>query len=453
VKATRLDLVLAAYNVAAARAAFLPLLNSSVQRLTARQPSQTNPDGTLAVASSSNVNVTTGVSQTLPWLGTRYQANWSSSRQESAGSFATFNPRLGSSLQLSFTQPLWRNLVTDASRVGLKTSRLQQSIADLDVQQNVVTLEVAVRTAYLGLQTAVASRQVAQQNMALVQQQLERSRSMVAIGAAPSMDVVQAEAQVANYEEAVIIAESSVAAAEDALRSMIVDPSRPDYWQVRFDATDPIQLTPRQVDVDAAITNALATRLDLQQARRTREVADLTVALDRALTRPDVNLQVNYSASGSGGTQTVDGVPNVTSFGRVLNDAFGGTYPAWVVGLNVSYPLGRSAASATLARAELQKQQQDLTLRTLELSVVASVRQAARNVETSYRRVTATRAAVTANEQQVDAEQRKAQVGLSDVFTLLQKQQLLAQARIAELNATISYNQALLEFDRVQKIR
>jgi outer membrane protein TolC len=53
----------------------------------------------------------------------------------------------------------------------------------------------------------------------------------------------------------------------------------------------------------------------------------------------------------------------------------------------------------------------------------------------------------------VDAEQRKAQVGLSDVFTLLQKQQLLAQARIAELNATIAYNQALLEFDRVQKIR
>jgi outer membrane protein TolC len=91
--------------------------------------------------------------------------------------------------------------------------------------------------------------------------------------------------------------------------------------------------------------------------------------------------------------------------------------------------------------------------RQLELNIISSVRQAARDVRTSYQRVQATQAALAASERQLDAEERRFAVGLSDTFTLQQRQLQLASARISELNARIAYNTALIEFDRVQKIQ
>ena len=48
---------------------------------------------------------------------------------------------------------------------------------------------------------------------------------------------------------------------------------------------------------------------------------------------------------------------------------------------------------------------------------------------------------------------RKQEVGLSDTFTLLQKQNIQANAAVQELQARIDYNNALLTFERVQKVR
>jgi len=76
------------------------------------------------------------------------------------------------------------------------------------------------------------------------------------------IDVIEAEAEVASNEEATIVAESSVATAQDALRALIFDPKRPDYWQITIQPTDTIQMQTMEVNVDAAITTALANRTD-----------------------------------------------------------------------------------------------------------------------------------------------------------------------------------------------
>jgi outer membrane protein TolC len=166
-----------------------------------------------------------------------------------------------------------------------------------------------------------------------------------------------------------------------------------------------------------------------------------------------VDFTLGYSASGAGGTEFLrDGGTRVVGFGSVLSDAFGGAYPSWSTGISVSYPIGHSNAHAALARTELQKQQEQLNLRQLELAIVGDVRQAARDVETSIRRVQAARAALAASESQLEAEERKFAVGLSDTFQLQQRQRDLASARTAELNAIISYSNSLIQFDRVQQI-
>jgi HAE1 family hydrophobic/amphiphilic exporter-1 len=230
---------------------------------------------------------------------------------------------------------------------------------------------------------------------------------------------------------------------------------------VTFVPTDAIVATPHPVDVDAVIANALKNRLDLLVAKSQRQITGLTVRLDESLVKPDVTVGVNYQAQGTGGTEFIygSGFPppvitrNDRAFGSVLGDAFGNAYPSWTASVNFSYPLGISSAKASLARSRLQEQQQDLSIREMEVQIAASVRNAARDVESNFKRVEATQKTRQATERQLDAEQRKFAVGLSSSFELQQRQRDLSQARITELNAIILYNSALITLDRVQHIQ
>ncbi len=451
-KSQRLSVDIAAQSVAGARAAFLPQVSSNIARTTAQSPGFVLEDGTVAASSSSAVVGGANFVLPMPWFGGQISANWQANRNATSGTNSTFNPRLGSSFRVNFSQPLWRDFRIDGARAGLQTSERQSVIVDMQLQQRIVATEVAVRSAYLGLVAAIEGRNVAQQNMELAERSLQNARARVAVGQSPQIDIVTAEASVEGSRESLIVATSRIDTAEDNLRAQILDPARPDYWSVRLQPTDDIQLAQREIDVDAAIQNALANRLDMAVAKRSMEITDLNLAVARNNTRPAVDLDIGYSARGDGGTEFINGTARIRGFGTVLSDAFGGTYPSWSTGITVSYPLGHSSAEAALARSQLQKQQEVLELRQLELAIVADVRQAAREVRTSFERVRATEAALKANLSQVEAEERKFAVGLSDTFQLQLRQRDLASARRSRLDAIISYSNALIQFDRVQKI-
>ena len=166
-------------------------------------------------------------------------------------------------------------------------------------------------------------------------------------------------------------------------------------------------------------------------------------------------------SQGTAGTQFVYGSgfpPPVTdrvvrTFGNALGDTFGGAYPSWSVGVTVAYPIGESSAKAAYARSQVQQHQQELALKDLQVQIVAQVRDAARQVTNSFQRVQATQTFRLAAQQQLDAEQRRFEVGLSATLDLQIRQSQLATARVAELNAMIDYNRALIVLERVQRTR
>jgi outer membrane protein TolC len=87
------------------------------------------------------------------------------------------------------------------------------------------------------------------------------------------------------------------------------------------------------------------------------------------------------------------------------------------------------------------------------LQIATAVRNAARDVQTNLKRVEATLKARQATLRQLDAEQRKFEVGLSSSFELQQRQRDLAASRVNELNAMIAFNRSLIALERVQKIQ
>lgn len=458
-KADRLDPAVAAENLAAARAAFNPTLGSSFSRGSSQSPSGSVFEGGGTVTSTS-LSMSTQVTQQLPWFGSNYRLSWNAGRNETSQLGASFNPRLSAGLQFNFTQPLLAGFRVDGQRLQVQTQERNRSIADVQLDERIVTTRVQAQLAYLSLVSAIRQREVAQQNLDLARQQLKDNQARVEVGTMAPIDIIEAEAEVASREEGVIRADSAIATAEDSLRALILEPSRADYWQVRFEPMDTITLQEREINIDAAIETAMRERTDLIVARSQMEITDLSMRVTRNSTLPTANLTLNYSASGTGGTQnfydntTFPPVLDRTvarGFGAVVGDSFKNNLPTWSVGLTVSYPVGKSGNEANLARQRIQRQQQDTNLRALELRVVTSVRTVGRELETNFKRVQVTQLARQRAERQLEAEEKKFAVGLSSTFQLQSRQRDLATARINELNATIDYNRSLIQFDAIQK--
>jgi len=171
---------------------------------------------------------------------------------------------------------------------------------------------------------------------------------------------------------------------------------------------------------------------------------------------------VNYTGTGTAGTQfkfenqdfTTPILVGSKGFNSAIGDAFGYVQPAWTYSLQGSYPIiGRSDTKANYARAQLQERQLEIQLHDAEIGVTLQVRDAARQVETSFKRVQTARASLAAQEKRLEAEQKRLEVGTSDTFKMFQVQRDVSAARVQELQAMLSYEQALIQFEAVQHIR
>jgi outer membrane protein len=448
-------------SVALARSAWTPALTSRFSQNGNDQPSTGFLSGSATSTHTNQFANNTSIEQTLP-TGGIYSIGWDSTRQTTNSILSNYPTQLNSSLALSVSQPLLRGFAIDATRNQMFVARKNREIADVQLQQQIATTTRSVRIAYWDLAYARAALEVARQSLDLANESLRNTRSRVEIGTTPPIDITEAQAEVANREEAVILAEAQIQTAEDTLRTQVYDPQSPDFWTIRIEPTDAPPFQPTTVDVDAAVKNALDRRTDLVQARKSLEANDINIRYLRNQTLPDVTGQVDYGLTGVGGTQLIrdpnGGLigavigTNNRSFGSTLSDLLGLDYPRWTASVNIRYPIGHSQQEASLAQARLQYSQTVTQLRNQQLQVATQVRETARQVQTNQKRVDTTRAAREFAQSRLDAEQRKFAAGTSTNFLVFQAQRDLAQARNNELRAILDFQRSVVDLETVQQV-
>jgi outer membrane protein len=455
----RIDPQVSDLSIAVARSGWTPVFFSNVQTR-----SQSNPTTDIfgGAASITNETLTSqaGVQQTLPWGGGQYTASWNNGRSTTNNIFSTFNPQLSSTIGLNLTQPLLRNFKIDATRQQVLVSRKNREISEVQLQQSISATMRNVKNAYWDLVYAINNLAVQRQSLDLAQQSYRDNRARVEIGTMAPLDIVQAEAEVAQREEAVILAEAAIRRQEDTLRALISNPEdQSDFWDMRIEPSDSPDFQPIAVDVDGAVRAALATRTDLSVSRKQLENNDIAIRYFRNQSMPDVNAVVNYSAFGLAGTrlELTPGLnPEIINrtprgFGGALSDIFSANYPTWSMQLQVNYPIGSSNAEANLARARLQDSQARKQLQASELQVTTQIRDLARTVTTNGQRVESTRASRALAEKRLEAEQKKFTAGMTSSFFVTQAQRDLADARNRELRAIIDYLKSVIDFETAQQ--
>ena len=201
----RIDPPVQDLQISVARSTWTPAFFTNVQTR-----SQTNPTTDIFGGASSvtNDNLTSqaGVQQVLPWGGASYTAAWVSGRVTTNNVFSSFNPQLNSTVSANYTQPLLRNFKIDATRQQVLVSKKNREISDVQLQQSIAVTTRNVKNAYWDLVFAINSLAVQRQSLQLAQQSFRDNRARVEIGTMAPLDIVQAEAEVAQREEGVILA-------------------------------------------------------------------------------------------------------------------------------------------------------------------------------------------------------------------------------------------------------
>ena len=444
-------------TLAQALSAYRPTFDTTFSNNSRTTPSQTQLDGGQTTVSDTVV-FNSGISQAVQWGGGSYQVNFNNNRSSSTSFFNSFNPGYRSTFQLSYTQPLLRGFKIDSTRQQIQVTRINRDIADIDLRQTMTNTVSSVRNAYWDLVYATQTLAVQRQALELAETLVRDNEARVEIGTMAPIDIVQARSEAAARRQTLAQAEQNLATAELALKQLIVGGTDDEYWAATLNPVDLPTLDVQPIDLEAAIRTALDDRTDIARSRRQLDINNVNLSSMRNNRLPAVDVVANYQLVGQGGTRFVrsglggavlDEIPG--GIGDAFNQLFDAAFPVWTVQLNVSYPIGQSAADAAYARARIQVQQVQAQLRQLGLQVATEVTNAVLQIQGITRRIEASIAARELAEEQLAAEQSKFGAGMSTNFFVVQAQRDLATAQDTELRAILDQQKALVEFDRVQR--
>ena len=453
----RLGTEVEAARVEESRGAFTPVFSSTFGHSSVATP----PSTSLLGAQGVDVNdlfTSTGVRQRLPWGSGTWSVSWEAARTTTNNPLTSFDPSLQSGFQFAFSQPLLKDRAIDAARHQYTIAKRNQASSDLRFREAVVQTIAAVKQTYWTLKAALANITVQRRSLELAHELARENRVRVDAGQNPPLDLVQAEAEVAQRRENLIRARTVAEDAEDALRRLIMNPADTTFWQLHIDPVEQPTRPGQLPDVDAALAKTLSDRYDLARAAHEFENARSTVEFYDNQRLPDIRVETSYRGAGLGGTQFVrdGGFPGVItgfrqrSFTDALGQVFTNDYPTWSLGVSVSYPIGQSYEAASMVRADVERKQAAQRIASLRLQAADTIRRAGRQIRSTSERIEAARSSATFAQQRLDAEQRRFEVGLSTTFLVTQAQRDLLEAQVNLLQNTLDYESALVVFEAVQ---
>lgn len=474
---------IAEFDLLTVRGAYDPKFSSQAYYERIKTPAASFLSGASGAVKTADFTGTARLEGLAPKFGGNYRVDFSSARQTSNSTFTALNPLYPTSLTFTFAQPLVRGLRFDLPRRQIEVAKKNLSLTDAQFRQRAIEVITNVQRAYWDLMFALRDLQIQRDSLSDSRTQLEHNRRMVADGSLAPIDVVAAETQVANFEQAEFGALDNVNRSENTLKNLVAENQRARLWNISVIPTDDVDLTVPRVSLPDAMQAAIDNRQELKESDLAREINQLDQKLYRDLTRPDISLVGSYGVVGSAGTltsttspfsatttqmlarinelSTLSGLPPLASppatvfppnliggFGQSLSNLGSNEFNNFRFGVTINLPLRNRTAEGQLGHSLVEGRRIATQREQLEQLIKVEVRNALQALGTAQARLRSAAVARSTAEQQYESEKRKLDAGQSTVFLVLERQTALSAARGNELRAQTDLNKAIAELQR-----
>jgi outer membrane protein TolC len=397
------------------------------------------------------------LNQLIP-TGGIFSLSLRSYKNDTNRSFQTINPRYGSTLNFSFSQPLLKNFGFRMNRREIIIAKNNREISEHEFHQTLLETVYRVEEAYWMLAYSIEDLKVKRQSLQLARDLLEENKRKIEVGTMPPIEIYTAESEVANREADILQSDRLVKNYQDRLKKILNLPILEEGEPTEIIPSDRPDFERKVISIEEALATALANRPDLKATKVNLQTREFNLSYAKNQLLPDLSLQASYWSPGISGTQilyldnnpltrvVVGTVPGAAA--DALKDAFKFRYNNWSIGLILDIPLSTVFTRAQHAEAKLSLEQAQLRLKDQEQEIFLEIKTSVRDVEINYERVQAYRAARELAEKKLEAEQEKFRVGKSTNFFLLQYQRDVSDARTAELRSAVDYILSLARLDR-----
>lgn len=378
-----------------------------------------------------------GYSQTLE-IGTSVQTYVNATKFSSNNSFGSINPSVFGTVSIAITQPLLRGrgLLPNRGPIIIAQRNLAQSRATFRRQVAAVILNAVQQ--YWNAIEARDNLTVEQNLLAQAQKSYDHDKEALEKGALPPLDIYRSESEVASRRVTEIQAEYAVKQAEDVFRNAIGADIDPNIRALDLDLSQNPEPSDGLLTVDIAgeLQKALANRPDLEAQRLQLTSDDLNIKIFHNGLKPQLNLSLNYQ--GAGLNTTTNG-----PFLEALDQSFGFSQPTYAGGLTLTLPIHNYAAKAAFASAQVTKRRDLYSDRQIRQQITLDVADAVHQLEQSKLSMEAAKIALNLAQKNLQAEQRKYELGAETLYVLLQTQSELAQAEQSVIQAQVGYQLAV----------
>ena len=360
--------------------------------------------------------------------------NLADRRTKTNAELINFNPYYGSGLSASISQPLLRNAGNRTNTYAIRIAKYERQITDARTKLEVIRVIAALDRVYWRLYAARKEFDVRKKQYELAEIQLGQARRFVNSGERAQIEVIRAEAGVAQQLEAIIVAENSLSDRERDLKrildktglemqtpTVLIPATEPD--PIRYEFT-------KQRLVGTAIENRMEMlELELQIAE---DISTIDYTRNQAL--PLVTLDYTYNISGLGATRD-------DSFDLLRDKRF----EDHRFGLQLLIPLGNEVAKSRLRQAFYRRRQRLATRNSRRALIEIEVLNAVDQLEANWQRILASRQNAILAGRLFEAEKRQFELGLRTSTDVLDAQTKFANAQSAEILALAEYQIALVD--------
>jgi hydrophobic/amphiphilic exporter-1 (mainly G- bacteria), HAE1 family len=408
---------------------------------------------------STDFNVTPTISGNSPWMGTAYTLKFSDSKQTNDSSFTTLNPQYPSSMSLTFTQPLWRDLRIDAGRRSLLVARKNHTLSAERLRQKAIERVTQAVQYYWELVYCWQNLDVQTEAVRLATEQYNSNRRQAEQGIMAPIDVVAAQTQVATYRQGLAAAQQMLTMAENNLKQMISGGTDTDLWRKALIPETELKLDFTAPALQDAIEKAMAGRPELAESLISLGINKIENQYYKDQGKPQIDLIATVTAAGlAGAPQTaspfgnfpVGNVPDafVGSNLQSLHNMWVRDFPTIKAGIQISLPFTNRTARENATISLLEGKRLQMAKKQMEMYVQADVRNALDQLNSAQARHAAAGMAARAAREQYASEQRQLQEGTSTMFLVLQRQTSMIAARSSEVRSRADLAEAIANVDR-----